>query len=106
MEPILKIIGIVLGSSGFSAIVVALLNRYWMKKDREDDKLNALAAAQKVLMIDRVRSLGRRYVDAGGIALEDKENIKEMHRTYKALGGNGHLDTIMDEVERLPIVTD
>ena len=104
MEPILKIIGIVLGSSGFSAIVVALLNRHWMKKDREDDKLNALAAAQKVLMIDRVRSLGRRYVDAGGITLEDKENIQEMHRTYKALGGNGHLDTIMDEVERLPIV--
>ncbi len=105
MEPILKIIGIVLGSSGFSAIVVALLNRYWTKKDREDDRLTALVSAQKIMMVDRVRYLGQCYINKGSISLADKETLLEMHKNYKALGGNGHLDTIMDEVERLPIVT-
>ena len=104
MEAVISIVGLVLGSSGLSAVVVAVLNRRWAKKDREDNKLDALVSAQKVLMIDRVRFLGQKYVAAGGITLDDKENIQEMHRAYKALGGNGHLTTVMDEVERLPIV--
>lgn len=104
MEAVISIVGLVLGSSGLSAVVVAALNRRWAKKDREDNKLDALVSAQKVLMIDRVRFLGQKYVAAGGITLDDKENIQEMHRAYKALGGNGHLTTVMDEVERLPIV--
>ena len=106
MELIIGIVSLVLGSSGLSAVVVAVLNRHWAKKDREDDKLDALVAAQKVLMIDRVRFLGNKYMEAGGITLDDKENIQEMHRAYKALGGNGHLTTVMNEVERLPIVTE
>lgn len=106
MELIIGIVSLVLGSSGLSAVVVAVLNRHWAKKDREDDKLDALVAAQKVLMIDRVRSLGNKYMEAGGITLDDKENIQEMHRAYKTLGGNGHLTTVMNEVERLPIVTE
>lgn len=106
METMISIVGLVLGSSGLSAVVVAVLNRHWTKKDREDDKLDALVAAQKVVMIDRVRFLGQKYVEAGKISLGDKENIQEMHKAYKALGGNGHLDTIMEEVERLHIVTD
>ena len=59
--------------------------------------------AQKVLMIDRVRYLGSSYIHDGGIALEDKENLSEMYQAYKALGGNGHLSTVMAEVERLPV---
>ena len=33
----------------------------------------------------------------------DKETLQDMHRAYKALGGNGHLDTAMEAVEKLPI---
>lgn len=104
MEPILQIILAALGSGGLSAIVVALLNRHWARQDREDDKLTALVAAQKVVMIDRVRYLGQRYINDGGITLADKENLEEMHKAYRALGGNGHLDTVMAEVEELPII--
>lgn len=103
MEPV-QIILAALGSGGLSAIVVALLNRHWAKQDREDDKLTALVAAQKVVMIDRVRYLGQRYINDGGITLADKENLEEMHKAYRALGGNGHLDTVMAEVEELPII--
>lgn len=104
MEPIVQIALAALGSGGLSAIIVALLNRHWAKQDKEDDKLAGLVAAQKVLMIDRVRYLGQHYIDAGGISLADKENLEEMHKAYTALGGNGHLDTVMAEVEELPIL--
>lgn len=105
LEPVvITIIVAALGSSGLSAIIVALLGRRWAKQDRQDDRLTALVAAQKVLMIDRVRYLGQCYINQGGISLADKENLLEMHKAYQSLGGNGHLDTIMAEVDELPIL--
>lgn len=86
--------------SGVTAVILALLQRKWNK----DDKKDAMVEALKVLMVDRVRYLGQCYVTQGEITLADKETLEEMHRAYKALGGNGHLEIIMDEVEGLPLV--
>ena len=63
----------------------------------------SLVNAQKVLMIDRVRYLGSRYIKQAEISLEDKENLHDMYAAYKSLGGNGHLETIMHEVDRLSV---
>ena len=103
MDTVAQIILAAFGGGGLSAIIVALLNRHWSKQDKEDDKLTALVAAQKVIMIDRVRHLGQCYINKGCISLLDKENLLEMHKAYKALGGNGHLDTVISEIDELPI---
>lgn len=104
LAAIAEIILAAFGGGGISAIIIALLNRHWAKQDKKDDKLSALVIAQKVLMIDRVRHLGQSYINDGGVSLQDKENLLEMHAAYKALGGNGHLDTVMAEVENIPII--
>ena len=57
-------------------------------------------------MVDRVRYLGRSYIQRGEITLEDKETLQEMYTAYKALGGNGHLKTIMTTVDKLPVVAE
>ncbi len=85
--------------SGVTAIVLAVMQRKWAKDDRQD----AIVEALKVLMIDRVRYLGNRYIQEGSVKLSDKETLQDMHRAYKALGGNGHLNTVMAEVDELPI---
>ena len=103
MEPLFTLIGIALGSSGLSAIIVAILNHQWAKKRGTSTKLDALCEAQKVLMIDRVRDLGERYIIRGHITLDEKENLVEMYQAYKNLGGNGHLKTVMEEIGRLPM---
>jgi hypothetical protein len=90
--------------SGISSIIVVLLQGKWAKQDQHDERVDALVDATKVQMIDRVRSLGREYIKTGEIHLEDKENLKEMYTAYKRLGGNGHLDTIMCEVDHLKVV--
>ena len=92
-----------LGGGGVSAVVIACLNRSWQEKDRQASELADLVTAQKLIMLDRVRHLGKNHIKDGYISLEDKETLFEMHKAYKALGGNGHLDTIMDEVEHLQI---
>lgn len=93
----------VIGSSGIASVVVACLNRHWSKQDKADTRIDALVEAQKVLMIDRVRHLGQTYIVANEISLADKEGLRAMYRAYKALGGNGHLETVMDEVENLRV---
>ena len=65
--------------SGITAIILAIMQRKWAKDDKQD------------------------AVAEGCISLSDKETIKDMHSAYKALGGNGHLNTIMEEVEDLPL---
>lgn len=98
-DMIVAIVAACLGSSGLTAIVLAVLQRKWSCQDKQD----ALVAGLKVLTVDRVRYLGRSYIKAQSISLDDKENLEDMYRAYKALGGNGHLETVMDEVERLPV---
>lgn len=99
MPDVTSIVIACLGSSGLTAIVLAILQRRWSCQDKQD----ALVAGLKVLTVDRVRYLGRCYILDGKISLEDRENLEEMHTAYKSLGGNGHLETIMSEVRRLPV---
>ena len=105
MDFVIGLLGAGIGS-GVMAILLAWLNRKWAKEDKHDDKLDNVVTAQKLVMLDRCRFLAKQYIAAGWIALEDKEHLIEMHKAYKALGGNGHLDTIMKEADRLPVVSD
>lgn len=93
-----------LTGSGVCGIVIACLQRKWAKEDKHDERVDALVTANKVLMIDKVRHLGKTYIEAGEIHLEDKENLKEMYDAYKRLGGNGHLDMVMSEVNHLKVI--
>lgn len=99
MPDVTSIVIACLGSSGLTAIVLAILQRRWYCQDKQD----ALVAGLKVLTVDRVRYLGRCYILDGKISLEDRENLEDMYRAYKGLGGNGHLETIMAEVRKLPL---
>ena len=94
-------------SAGIGAGVMAIANTFfnhWLKKnDKEDERIAALTESQKLLMQDRVRYLGSKFIEEKKISLEDKEMLQAMHKAYQALGGNGHLDTVMREVDKLPI---
>ena len=100
---LVALIGAVSGSA-VGAIVVACLQRKWAKEDKHDERVDALVDANKVLMVDRVRWLGKQYIIDGVIHLEDKENLIEMYNAYKKLGGNGHLETVMSEVRSLKVI--
>lgn len=109
---ILTILGLCLGSSGVSGLVVACLQRHWAKRDKQeqqrdqkDDKLYAIVAAIKVLTLDRVKHLAKCHIKDGYIDLGDKETLQDMHRAYKALGGNGHLDTAWRRWRNCPFTT-
>lgn len=106
LEFFATVLGCCLGSSGITAIILAVLQRRWSKADKADEKQDAIISGLKVLTVDRVRYLGKNYIERGWITLWEKENLKDMYVAYKALGGNGHLDTVIKEIERLDIRAD
>ena len=89
--------------AGFMAIVNTIISHRLKKNDKEDERMVALTEAQKLLMQDKVRYLGSKFIEEKKISLENKEMLQAMHKAYQNLGGNGHLDTVMYEVYRLPI---
>ena len=103
MEILTALLGAGVGA-GLMAIIKDYLNHKWAKKDKEDTRNDALVRAQKITIIDRVMWLGKHYISQDGITLSDKDNLVEMYEAYKDLGGNGHLDTVMNEIKKLKVI--
>lgn len=84
---------------------------YVKRIDNIESKLNvltenqeAIKKSQKVTTRERIRYLGLCYIGAKKVTLEDKETLLEMHDAYEQLGGNGALDTVISEVNKLPVI--
>ena len=116
---ILTILVSILGTSTVATVLSAVLNRHWKKKDEKEakqlvtpemitkleNKIDKSVNAQKVITKERIRYLGSCYIYSGKISLDDKTTLHEMHDAYEDLGGNGALDTVMEEVDKLKIAS-
>jgi hypothetical protein len=111
-----------LGGAGGAAIVAGLfaliqwrLNRKAQKEDKAADreqaenegmkeilkKMDVLFLADRTILFDRIKHLGKSYIDRGYITVEELEDLKLMHQVYHdpdKLNGNGFLDALMDTV--------
>lgn len=71
-----------------------------------EEKVDALMESQKFIMYDRIRYLGQAYIGEAEIDFDDRRILNDMHNSYhNGLGGNGDLDILMEEVNRLPLKT-
>lgn len=110
------------GVKMIETLVVWFLNRRAKKSDDEADAekqkeqakeaefeevvktVESLKAADKLIMLDRIKYLCRYYLDHGEVEFSDLTDLIEMHSCYHdLLGGNGNLDTLMELVKELPI---
>ena len=90
-------------------------NRKADLEDRQDQQIEkrleqiemesaAQSEALKFILYDRIRYLGQAYIAEGKIDFDDRRVLNDMHRSYhEGLHGNGDLDTLMSEVNRLPL---
>ena len=123
MQELLEGIIIALLSGGFGAAVVKLIgDRFAFRRERKakkedqasldyegrlktiEAKTDAQSEALKYLLYDRIRYLGQAYIKDGEIDFDDRRILNDMHRAYhNGLDGNGDLDTLMKEVNKLPL---
>ena len=123
MELILELLKSAFGAAliaGFFGIWQWRLNRKAHKEDKAadtktvscaargreikqlQDTVDALIVADRTILYDRIKHLAKSYIKRGWISVEEYEDLKRMHRVYHDdLGGNGFLDAIMEEVDKL-----
>ena len=106
--------------AGLFGLVQWRLNRKAQEEDKAADKkvascaargaeiaalqqtVNALIVADRTILYDRIKHLAKAYIKRGWISMEEYEDLKRMHKVYHDdLNGNGFLDSIMDDVDRL-----
>lgn len=93
----MEIIVAVIGSGALSAIISGLFSLYSAKKKKD----GGIRAGVRILLYDRIKHLGNSYINAGSISGDQYEDLLSMHKAYHELGGNGYLNSIMDDVKRL-----
>ena len=93
---IITIIGAVFASQGFWA---------WLGTHN-----SAKSAKTRLIMGLGYAEICRRaesYMERGAITKEEFHDLeKYLYKPYKAMGGNGTADRLMDEVKKIPIVRD
>jgi hypothetical protein len=106
--------------AGLFGLVQWRLNRKAQKEDKAADKkvascaargaeiaalqqtVNALIVADRTILYDRIKHLAKTYIRRGWISVEEYEDLKRMHKVYHDdLQGNGFLDSIMENVDRI-----
>lgn len=72
--------------------------------EKIESQMSAQSEALKYIMYDRIRYLGQGYIFNGEIDFDDRRILNDMHKSYHyGLGGNGDLDTLMSDVNKLPL---
>ena len=90
----------IIGSGALSAVISGLfaLASARQKKDQ------GVQAGVRIILYDRIKFLGTRYIAAGEVGGEDLEDLIQMHKIYHDdLEGNGYLDKVMADVQKLKI---
>ena len=108
---IIAIVGGLLGGSAVAALINAIAEgirqrrkRKYEKADGKDAIMEALKTGLKWVIYDRIRYLGQTYIAHGNIDFDDRRILNEMHKCYHdGLCGNGDLDNLMSEVNKLPL---
>lgn len=97
---------------GLFDLVHWLLNRKAKKEDATEEKerldygelirrMDVLFLADRTILYDRIKFLGKSYISRGYITVEELEDLTQMHRVYHdpdKLNGNGFLDELMNTV--------
>lgn len=127
METLLAILGGGVGSAlvgGIFALIQWKLNRKAAHEDRTQEisaascaargeqirdlkrLVNVLVEADRMILYDRIKHLGKSYIARGYITVEELEDLDLMHGVYHdkdKLGGNGFLDALMKTVRALDV---
>ena len=67
--------------------------------------VNVLVVADRTILYDRIKHLGKTYIARSYVTLEELEDLERMHAVYHdadKLNGNGFLDELMKTVKSLP----
>lgn len=73
------------------------------RQRKTEARQRALEEGMVAILRDRIIWAYYHYHDRGSITLQGLENVKGMYAAYKALGGNGIVDKLEDDMLELEV---
>lgn len=69
-------------------------------------QIEAQSEALRLILLDKILTLGEKYIARGEITYDERKRFHAMHNCYhNGLGGNGDADLIVEAVDELPLKT-
>lgn len=95
-----------IGSNGVFGIITAILAagyaRLSKKVKANRDKQTAIEQGMQALLRDRIIQAYNHYTDKGCFPIYAQQNVEALYNAYHALGGNGTVTRIYNEMMKLP----
>lgn len=86
--------------NGIFTIVQMALRRLWEKSEKGSAQIKAL----RYLMLYTMMQTAKGHIRDGEISMDDRRQLHKWHDLYhNGLGGNGDMDKLMAEVDKLPL---
>lgn len=96
MSTLITIVCAFLASTGFWAFLTSII-------DRKSARTKMLLG----LGHDKILYLEMKYIERGYITQSEYENLKKyLYEPYKKMGGNGIVERLMKEIDKLEVVPD
>lgn len=97
----------VLGGGMGAALVTGLWTMVQYKlrrRDEHSDRVDAQKKALRYIMLYIIEERAKEHIRNGAISMEARRSLHHWHELYhNGLGGNGDADTLMGQVDRLPL---
>ena len=88
--------------SAAALVLVALIEARAARERRKAKGQNALVDGVQALLRDRIIQAHNHYAEKGYIPVYGMENVLAMYDAYHALGGNGTVTKLVDDLRELP----
>lgn len=97
LETLLTLTGIIFASTGFWTFI----NSVWQEKSKKQSNESKLLLG---LAYDRIVTLSSFYIKRGNITADEYHDLHHyLYVPYKAMGGNGTAERLMNEVSNLSL---
>lgn len=91
------------GIGGITSFLVTRKIAAIRKRQEEQDTENsALKKGVRALLRANIIAIYNKYIDIGEIPIYERENLEHLYTEYKALGGNGVIEDLIEKLHDLP----
>jgi hypothetical protein len=87
---------------GIVALLTALYKKLSSKVHKQLCDSKSVKDGTQALLRNEIIKEYDKYIERGYIPIYAKENVTSMYEAYHALGGNGTITKLMDELKELP----
>lgn len=89
--------------TGLTTYLTARVVRLAKKFKEQQDRERATEQGVKALLRNEIIKTYNHYMDKGYMPIHERDNLSNLFKQYKNLGGNGTIPPLIDELMELPV---